>query len=71
MLNERMIRCPYCNQIFWITEEEQYNSETFECSHCHRANAGCSEADELGVLVGVSILDYELQELLKASSIRD
>lgn len=65
MIDERMIQCPYCKNIFWITEEEQYNSETFECPHCHLVNAGCNEADEFGVLIGVSIVDYEVQELLK------
>ena len=65
MLDERWMLCPYCKKTFTITEEEQYNNETFECSHCHKVNAGCSEADEFGVLVGVSILDYELQELLR------
>ena len=67
MPDERMMRCPYCERIFWITEEEQYNNETFECPHCHLVNAGCSKDDEYGVLIGVSILDYELQELLKFS----
>lgn len=65
MIDESMMRCPYCEKIFWITEEEQYDNETFECSHCHQANAGYSESDEYGVLIGVSILDYELQELLR------
>ena len=64
MLNERMMKCPSCNKVFWITEEEQYNNETFECPHCHLENAGCSETDEYGVLIGVSILNYELRELL-------
>ena len=64
MPDESMIKCPYCKRIFWITEEEQFDNETFECPHCHQSNAGCSEVDEYGVLVGVSILDYELQELL-------
>uniref|UniRef100_A0A6H2A4X4 Uncharacterized protein n=1 Tax=viral metagenome TaxID=1070528 RepID=A0A6H2A4X4_9ZZZZ len=65
MLDGRMMRCPYCKRIFWITEDEQYNKETFECPHCGKSNAGCSEADMYGVLIGVSILDYELQELLR------
>jgi len=65
MPDERMIECPYCQRIFWMTEDEQYDYETFECPHCHLVNAGCSESDELGVLIGVSILDCELQELLK------
>ena len=65
MLDERMMRCPYCKKIFWITEEEQYNNETFECSHCHKKNAGCSKTDDYGVLTGVSILDYELGEILR------
>jgi len=65
MQDERMIRCPYCEEMFWISEEEQYDNETFECPHCHLANAGCVEADEYGVLIGVSIMDYELQELLR------
>lgn len=65
MISESPMRCPYCEKIFWITEEEQYNNETFECPHCHQSNAGCIEDDEFGVLIGVSILDYELQELLR------
>jgi len=65
MPDESMMRCPYCKRIFWITEDEQYDNETFKCPHCHRESAGCSEADEFGVLIGVSIMDYELQELLK------
>jgi len=65
MLAETMIKCPYCSKIFWITEEEQYNNETFECHHCHLSNAGCIETDEYGVLIGVSQVDYELLELLK------
>jgi len=65
MINENPMRCPYCKRVFWITEEEQYSNETFECPHCHQTNAGCSEADEYGVLIGVSVLDYELQEFLK------
>jgi len=64
MLEEVMMRCPYCQRVFWITEEEQLDNETFECSHCHLVNAGCREADEYGILIGVSILDYELEELL-------
>jgi hypothetical protein len=63
MPDEKMMRCPYCDKIFWITEDEQNDNETFECPHCHLSNAGCSEIDEQGVLIGVSILDYELQEL--------
>ena len=66
MLDERMIKCPYCERLFWITEEEQYGNETFECPHCHQINAGCSDADEYGVLIGVSMMDYQLQELLSA-----
>jgi len=65
MPDENMMKCPYCEKTFWITEDEQYNNETFECPHCHLSNAGCSEADEYGVLIGVSMLDYELQELLR------
>ena len=65
MLNERMMKCPYCGGIFWITEDEQYNNETFVCSHCHKANAGCSDADEYCILIGVSIMDYELREILR------
>ena len=65
MLDERMMLCPYCQKIFWITEEKQYGNETFECPHCHLSNAGCSEVDDYGVLIGVSMIDYELQELLK------
>ena len=64
MLDERMILCPYCSKVFWITEEEQYGNETFECPHCQRSNAGCVEADEFGVLIGVGMLDEQLQELL-------
>ena len=64
MLDERMMKCPYCERIFWITEDEQYNNETFKCPHCQQANAGSSETDNYGVLIGVSIMDYELQELL-------
>ena len=63
MLDERMMRCPYCKRIFWITEAEQHDNETFECPHCHKPNAGCSEEDEYGVLIGVSIADYQIQEL--------
>ena len=66
MPDERMMRCPYCERIFWITEEEQYNDETFECPHCHQSNAGSIEADEFGVLVGVSVLDEQLQEFLSS-----
>ncbi len=65
MSDGRMMKCPYCESIFWITEEEQYNNETFECPHCHRVNAGSIEADDYGVLVGVSMLDEQLQELLR------
>ena len=65
MPDERMMRCPYCERMFWITEEEQYGSETFECPHCHQSNAGCSEADKYGVLVGISIMDEQLQDLLR------
>ena len=64
-MEERYILCPYCKKTFTITEEQRDWDETFECPHCHQSNAGCCKADELGVLVGVSILDYELQELLR------
>jgi len=64
-MNENMMLCPYCKRIFWITEDEQYNNGTFECPHCHLVNAGCSETDEFGVLIGVSILDEQIQELSK------
>lgn len=60
---KRKIRCPYCKLIFLITEWAQQNDETFKCPHCHLANAGSCEADEFGVLIGVSIMDYEIQEL--------
>ena len=63
--DDRTMLCPYCKRTFTITEEEQYGNETFNCPHCHKANAGCSEVDELGVLIGISILDYEIQELLR------
>ncbi len=66
MPDESMMRCPYCKAIFWITEEEQYNNETFECPHCHRKNAGCSKIDDYSVLIGVSIVDYELEDALGA-----
>ena len=66
-MDDRTMLCPYCKKTFTITEDEQYNNETFECPHCRLANAGCSEADELGVLIGVSMLDYELQELVSGS----
>ncbi len=64
MKDERMMRCPYCKRIFWITEYEQFDNETFECPHCHKANAGCTETDDYGVLIGISIVDYEIQGLL-------
>ena len=60
MADERIMRCPYCDRMFWITEEEQYGNEVLTCPHCYLANAGCNE----GMLIGVSILDFELQELL-------
>ena len=63
-MENRHMLCPYCKQTFTITEEEQYGNETFECPHCHKLNAGCSEADEYGVLIGVSIADEQIQELL-------
>jgi len=63
--NDRSMWCPYCKRTFTITEEEQYGDETFECSHCHQINAGCCEADELGTLIGVSILDEQIQGLLR------
>ena len=63
MTTENMMSCPYCKKIFWITEDEQYDNETFECSHCHQVNAGCCEVDEYGVLIGVSLLDSDLMEL--------
>ena len=63
--DDRSMWCPYCKRTFTITEEELYGNETFECSHCHKANAGCSGTDELGVLIGISILDYELKALMK------
>ncbi len=66
MLDERMMRCPYCDRIFWITEDEQNNNETFECSHCGKSNAGCSEVDGYGILIGVSMLNFELQEFLRS-----
>ena len=62
--DERMMKCPYCQRLFWITAEEQHSNETFECPHCHRSNAGSSEADKYGVLIGVSIVDCQLQELV-------
>ena len=65
MPDESMMLCPHCKRIFWITDEEQYGNETFECPHCHGVNAGCSEADEYGVLIGVSTLDEELRNLLE------
>ena len=52
-IDERMMRCPWCFGVFWIKEEEQYNSETFECPHCFFRNDGCVAEDEYGVLVGV------------------
>lgn len=60
----RQMRCPYCDSEFTITEDALHYDETFECPYCHQANAGSSEANELGILIGVSILDYELEELL-------
>lgn len=53
MVDERMMRCPWCELIFWITEEEQYDNETFECRLCGLPNDGSIEADEFGVLIGV------------------
>ncbi len=61
---ENMMRCPYCDKIFWVTEDEQYENETFKCPYCGKENAGCTETDEYGVLVGISLLDYQLRELL-------
>ena len=65
MSDERYILCPYCKKTFTISEDELYNNETFECPHCHAVNAGCSETDEYGVLIGVSVLDEQLRELLR------
>ena len=65
MSDDRYILCPYCKKTFTITEDEQCDNETFECPHCHKANAGCSDVDELGVLIGISIMDEQLQELLR------
>ena len=53
MLDERMMRCPYCEKIFWITEEEQYGNEQFLCPFCHKHNEGCIDTDEYGVLIGL------------------
>ena len=54
MIAESMMTCPHCSRIFWITEDEQYDNETFMCPHCNKENAGCREADDYGVLIGES-----------------
>jgi len=61
-MEDRYMLCPYCKQTFITTEDDLWGLETFECPHCHGINAGCAEVDNLGVLIGVSLVDYKLRE---------
>ena len=46
------MRCPHCQAMFKVTEEQLQMNTKFRCKACGRYNYGSCEADEFGVLIG-------------------
>jgi len=55
----RNMKCPYCNHIFKLNQEQLINNCRFKCPRCHRYNEGSWSADKDGVLIGISKEDYK------------
>jgi len=48
----RAMKCPHCQEIFVVTEEQLAMNTKFRCRACGRYNWGSYEADEYGILLG-------------------
>jgi len=57
MKNYTALKCPYCNNVFMISEQQLRHNTRFECPKCNRQNAGSYTGDENGVLIGVKLED--------------
>lgn len=58
-MSDYKMKCPYCENIFTLTEQ-QFNWNTkFKCSQCKRFNDGSQSADKNGVLIGIKMTNKE------------
>lgn len=49
----RLMKCPYCYEVFGITEKQFNSNGKFRCPICGKYNSGSMSADENGILLGV------------------
>ena len=49
---KRLMRCPYCQTIFTINEQQMAMNTRFKCRICGKFNEGSSTADRYDVLIG-------------------
>ena len=56
-MNRRM-RCPFCNQVFPVTDKQMAFNYTFRCPKCKAHNQGSTHADKDGILIGEKTQGY-------------
>jgi hypothetical protein len=54
------MRCPYCDNIFPISDTQIQNNSTFKCPYCEYRNCGSICADSNGVLIGIKAKKLDL-----------
>lgn len=47
------IECPYCKQVFGVSESKMYCNEYFKCPHCKRLCCKPLEVIKGGLLTGI------------------
>ena len=55
----RKMKCPYCENIFKISNRQMANNHRFKCPACRKYNEGSDWADRTGVLIGISKEDFK------------
>lgn len=49
--------CPYCDEVFGLSENQVRWNHRFKCPYCHRYNEGSISSNNEGVLIGTAISD--------------
>lgn len=50
--NKRAMLCPYCEEIFVISQQQITHNMKFKCWSCGKFNYGSVVSDKFGILVG-------------------
>jgi Zn finger protein HypA/HybF involved in hydrogenase expression len=47
------MKCPHCEEVFKLTQEQLVNNKFFTCPNCQKVSYGSTKIDNTGVILGV------------------